>query len=625
MNNFCWKFPRLGLAWLAILLAAVALSACGGSKDSATNTTGQNGALAVSLTDGAGDFAAYTVDVVALSLTRADGTVVSTLPLSTRLDFTQYIDMSEFLTMATIPAGTYVAATLTLDYSNADIRVENSGGDLVKVAKIIDAAGNPLSQVAVAVRLDDRNRLLIAPGVPMHLQLDYDLKATNTVTFDTQGVATMSVEPYLIADLNHDDGSKTQRVRGLLDTVAPAEHTFTALIRPFYAALSGDHQHFGLTTVTTDSATLYDLNGTSYQGPDGLTAMQGLAPHCALVVLGRLEFAPLRFVATQVSGGSSVAWSGKDIAAGTVLARSGNSLRLKGATLVHSDGSLTFNDLLTVTIASGTGVRRQLSAASFTSADISVGQRLTVFGALNLDDPQNPFLDATAGQVNLEMTTLLGKVVTVNSADPVAQLNLGLLAINPHRATLFDFSGTGSEAGSNADPNNYQIQTGALSLAGLSPGSPVMVRGFVQPFGAAPQDFNAQTIINLTNAGALLRVSWLPANASAFSDVSATGLTLNLTGVGPEHCVFRGLAPTDLNTLGQSPQIIPRADNKGLFILRVDGTLQPFATFENFRSAVAEALTNGKLARTVWAQGDFADATATLSADRVDLQLVSPL
>ena len=113
---------RNGLALAMALAVAVLLLfgmyGCSGGGSDTPAVSGQDndsGEVAVSLTDAPGDFATYTVDVLSLVLTRANGDKVSTLPQETRLDFTQYTDMTEFLTAATVPKGVYVAATLTLD------------------------------------------------------------------------------------------------------------------------------------------------------------------------------------------------------------------------------------------------------------------------------------------------------------------------------------------------------------------------------------------------------------------------------------------------------------------------------------------------------------------------------
>ena len=104
---------------VSVVTAAVALGlyAC-------RNLTDEEGVVAIGLTDAQGDFLTYTVDVTSLTLTKADSTFVQTLPQRTRVDFAQIVDLTEFVTGATIPAGTYVSATLNLDYTNADIQVE---------------------------------------------------------------------------------------------------------------------------------------------------------------------------------------------------------------------------------------------------------------------------------------------------------------------------------------------------------------------------------------------------------------------------------------------------------------------------------------------------------------------
>ena len=154
------------------------LAGCsGGSGDSGAGGGG-SGEVVVGLTDVEGDFLTYTVDVLSLTLTKKNGAVVETLPLETRVDFAQYTEMTELLTAATVPSGVYVKASLTLDYTNADIQVEDADGNTVQVDTILDEDGKELSILEVAVHLEERNQLLIVPGIPAHLTLDFDLKVS---------------------------------------------------------------------------------------------------------------------------------------------------------------------------------------------------------------------------------------------------------------------------------------------------------------------------------------------------------------------------------------------------------------------------------------------------------------
>src|SRR5258705_11840404 len=93
--------------------------------------------------------------------------------------------------------------------------------------------------------------------------------------------------------------------------------------------------------------------------------------------------------------------------------------------------------------------------------------------------------------------------------------------------SLFNFTGTGTP-GNDADPANYQVGTGALSLAGISSGTPVYARGFVHLYGQAPSDFDAVSIVNVAATPALLLTGWEPATAAPFKSSSASAIVLNL-------------------------------------------------------------------------------------------------
>ena len=204
------------IVWSSVWFMMVfLLIGCSNSSSAPDSDTADRGELMISLTDAEGDFSSYTVDVLSVNLTRQNGTVVSTLPVTTRVDFAQYAEMTEFLTASTIPSGVYTQASLTLDYQDADIWVENAVGDLVPVNSIVDEDGNPITTMTVSVSLQDSNALLIAPGIPAHLTLDFDLISSNQVEFGSDGTPTLTVAPILIAEIDPED-SKTHRLRGVL-------------------------------------------------------------------------------------------------------------------------------------------------------------------------------------------------------------------------------------------------------------------------------------------------------------------------------------------------------------------------------------------------------------------------
>src|SRR5262250_2523044 len=94
---------------LAGIAVAVLLSACGGGSGGgdAPPAAAMTGNVMVGIHDAAGDFLTYTVDVTSIRLERANGDVIETVPLTTRIDFAQLTDLTEFFTIATVPSGTY--------------------------------------------------------------------------------------------------------------------------------------------------------------------------------------------------------------------------------------------------------------------------------------------------------------------------------------------------------------------------------------------------------------------------------------------------------------------------------------------------------------------------------------
>ena len=607
--------------FLCLFLACLlAVGAMGCSSGGATDTaSGDDGEIVVSLTDAAGDFASYTVDVTSLNLTKANGTQVTVLPLSTRVDFSQYTEMTEFLTAATVPSGNYVAAAMTLDFQDADIWVEDASGANIQVTTILDENGDPITTLEVSVRLEDKNKLTIAPGIPVHLMLDFDLQASNHVNFDDPADPVLTVDPFLVADVDRTNQHKIHRIRGLLDDVNLDESSFSVILRPFYCALADTHRQYGIRSVVTTDETVYSINDAAYEGNDGLVALDALDPLTPVVALGDLKFDPLRFEASEVYAGASVPGAGLDVISGWVTQRVGDTLTVKGASLIRSGNTFLFNDEVTLTIADTTVVTRQISIDTYSKDDISIGQHITAFGTLTNIDPESLAMDASEGFVRMTLTTIRGTVISVDDTDPAAQLIVDLQSIGKFRVGLFDFTGTGTTIANDADPENYQIFTGTMDLSEIIAGTPIQLKGFVEPFGLAPPDFSAYTAIDVTDLKAFVRINWDPATDTPFTASSTDGLELNLEGVGNLHYLVRGSVVTDLNDLFSAPTIVPDEDDEGLFVLRYDGVTEIHMVFEDFVTRIQELLDEGNDAKKVNAMGQFDDATATLTADVIEI------
>ena len=589
-----------------LILLALSLSGCGGGGGGGSSSGGQttSGEVVIGITDAEGDFIAYSVDIVSITLTKASGAVVETLPLTTRVDFAQYTEMTELVTAATIPSGVYTGAKIRLDYTKADIRVADANGQAVAaVAK--DQNGQPITTMELTVKLDDRASLVIVPGIPSHLTLDFNLQASNTVNASLSP-PVVTVQPFLVAQVNEED-PKTNRIRGPLKSVNQNNSSFQVILCPYHR-LTGD---FGTLTVITTQDTTFEIDGVSYTGAEGLSKLASKPFGTATVAIGDQQMALRRFVAQEVYAGSSVAFGADDAVTGSVIARSGDNLTLRGATLVRKDGTIIFNDNLTVQLADSTIVTGQGTHGTvYTKNDISVGQYISALGTLS-GSPGSYVLDAKQGLVRMQVTILTGTVNSLSSGS----LDLNLQTINGRRVSLFNFAGTGTTSANDADPSNYQVSTGTLSLSGISAGTPVRVRGLVRAFGQAPPDFTAWTIINVAALPATLFFDWNPASATPFSSISSTGMTLNPAGVGTLHHILRGWVWTDV--LPNSPIVQPKSASLGLYAICYQGTVQLYTQFDTYSQALQTSLNSGNKARLLCAYGTFTDATTTLDATRV--------
>ncbi|MBI3775629.1 MAG: DUF4382 domain-containing protein [Gammaproteobacteria bacterium] len=598
-----------GISALTLAASVAVLPACQQNSKTASNlgsSSGSDSNLAIGLTDAKGDFISYTVDVKSLTLTKANGAIVETLPVTTKVDFAQYTDLTEFLTAATVPNGAYTSATMILDYSQANIQVEGDNGEAVKVGKIVDAQGKDISTLEVNVKFEgDKHKLVIAPGRPASLTLDFDLKASNTVSADQSSV---TVEPYLLAEIESHK-PKLHRLRGGLKSVDIANSSFDLILRPFAHELKDKdkHEHFGALNVITDANTVFDIDGVTYDGSSGLKTLNTMATFTAVVAIGDLKFNPRRFVAREVYAGSSVPGGILDVVTGNVIERAGNILTVKGATLVRKGGGMIFNDTVTVTVADTTKVHRQLSKDIFNIGAISVGQRVTVHGTLTDENPGSLKLDAANGSVRLLLTTLRGTVVSTNNV--THSLVMNLQTIDGRQVSLFKFLGTGIDSSNDADPAYYEINAGSMDLSGLSVGAPLAVRGFVTPFGSAPNDFVAQTLVDAEDVPTTMFVDWTPATATAFSSPSATSLTLNLAG-SPLHEVQRAGVKTELSG---APVIQPSNDDDGMYFIKQNAVTQMYTSFANFTAGLQTRLSANAKVEGLVATGKYDDITLTLT------------
>jgi hypothetical protein len=148
-----------------VIFTLFLLAACGGGAGSESTdpiaaaecdpansaSLAECGSVLIALTDADGDFLNYTVDVLSLTLETANGRIVETLPRKTRINFTDYVDLSELVSVVNIPPATYVAGSISLDYAESEVFVEADGA--AKEAVVTDIDGNTLTQTRLNIRL----------------------------------------------------------------------------------------------------------------------------------------------------------------------------------------------------------------------------------------------------------------------------------------------------------------------------------------------------------------------------------------------------------------------------------------------------------------------------------------
>ena len=413
-----------------------------------------------------------------------------------------------------MPAGIYTGASLTLDYANALIVVDNGNGGLTVpgnniVNSLTDAAlVGSNSQLTLTMQLPNSRPLVITRGTVAHLALDFDLAASNTVVPAAPGAGTLAgdvkvkVNPVILAADIVPDPNKELRLRGTLVSVTntPPAMSYTVKVAPFY--LRGDASHGEVVVRTTDTTT-FTINGVTKSGTTGLAELALLPADSMTLAQGTFDRTTRTYTATSVIAGSSLPLTGFDLLHGTVIARSGNVLTVAGALSVSDynnpghnytlpgngqglghqkdngnghgnsngmghrkyDGSdddgwrFQFNRQVPVTVGSNTKVTRAGSPTPGTAQDISVGQRITLYGKLGQDSMGGRTFDATQGGARLLVSGLWGNFLSQSAG--VATIDLQQL--DGRLPGAYNFAGTGTTSAN--DANSCRLHGGGAAGA----------------------------------------------------------------------------------------------------------------------------------------------------------------
>jgi len=567
-------------------------------------------------------FASYVVTVDSVTLTDSVGNVYTAISTAEPVDFAKISNVAELWGNADIPADTYVSASITLDYTNAQIAVFVNG---VPTRTTVELAGDAtLSTIAVDVVFDPNNPLVVtnsfATTNAQRLSLDFDLAASNTVDFTTTPYPTVNANPYL-RFANAAPDTKKIRIRGPLINSNTSTGTFSIYERPFYDEVD----NLGTLSIFNDDATIWNIDGTIYTGAPGLVQLQTLsAGVTTTLTYATFEVTPSTenaqgqptgtagiFNSLYVVAGGSLETNYTEHLNGEVIKRDGNILTLTNATVAGATVALnqgyfdylngapagdTYTSIAEVQIGPTTIVSAEGTAAlqNLDYNSIAVGQQISAIGTYSspaagtiLLDAVSPTPGSTAGQVRLLPTNLYGTVQS--TADNTLTMNLA--AIDEVPVSQFDFTGNGASTPTAAAFSVNTANAGTGDFAAAAAGTPVFVSGFTTAFGSAPPDF--ESFVNLQKAPtpdsvvsgvnlesdvpAVLQVLWSgTGTATPFATFTASGLTIDLANTALASAVVQiGPESVPLASLSGTLNVVPNTVSNCVTPVPATSTQQP--------------------------------------------------
>ncbi len=526
----------------------------------------------LSLTDDAGQFSSYLVTIDSVVMVGKNNGSITAIAVPELVDFTKLQNLSELWATASLPVDTYTSAIITLDYTSAQISVMVNGAPVK--ATIVDPTGVVPTTVTVTVNLDPSNELTLLPTFAtsnaLRLSFNLDLAASNTIDFTTSP-PTVKVKPFMSVSTNSPD-NKLMRVRGALINSSVDLGTYTVVVRPFF----DEANSLGILTVFNNANTIYTFGGLTYVGASGLTPISQASAGNTLIA----AFTTFEPTTTPTAGVNAGIFNSVYVVAGgtledffteglegDVIARSGNVLTVRGATLTVNLAEVVQYENLDSqvilgpsTLVTADGIST-LGPLNFNS--VSVGQHITARGLYSVNAAGVTVLDSTGatsedtGSVRIQSTELFGSLISAGAGS----LALNLQAIENWPASVYNFAGNGVSAAQDPIAANYLVNTGALTLPTAAAGDPLWIDGFTSPFGSAPPDFIAEAVNAEPTVPATLVVAWTGTGTAApFASLTSTGLTINLANAAFGSGQLRiGAESVDITTLSATPTIVPAA------------------------------------------------------------------
>ena len=599
------------------------------------------------LTDDPGQFTSYIVTIDSVTLTGQNNGVVGAIEVPETVDLTKLTNLSELWSTASVPVDTYTSATITLDYTSAQISVMVNGAPVK--ATIVDPSGVTPTVVTVNVNLDPGNLLTLIPTFAtsnaLRFHVNFDMSASNTINLTTSP-PTVTIKPFMSVSTTEPD-NKLIRVRGALINSNVDLGTYTVVVRPFFDEVNS----LGTMTLFNGPNTIFTFGGVTYTGSATGLVPLSQASAGSTVAAAFTTFEPTTtpqagvtagiFNSVYVVAGGTLEDFFTEGMEGDVIARSGNVLTVRGATLFDNDAQVVQYENLDsqVLLAPATLVTADgINLGPLNSNSISVGQHITARGIFSVNAAGITVLDSTGnssedtGSVRLQSTELFGTLVSAAAGS--AALNLQTIENWP--AGVYTFAGNGTSAGQDPTAANYLVNTGALPVTAAA-GDPLWIEGFTSPFGTAPPDFIAEAVNTEANEPATLVVLWSGTGTAApFATETASGLTIDLGNAAFASGQLRlGGDSIDIKTLSASPMIVPAVAQpaaNGLPLFNplftfgpganpevVTANISSFNGFVNFVQRLNASLATPTPATQFVARGFYNPTANTFTASSIDV------
>jgi hypothetical protein len=648
-------------------------------------------------TEPAPQYASYVVTIDSITLTRSDNTVYTAVATPEVVDLTQINNFAELWSSGAIPNGTYIAATITLDYTTAAIALRKGNvavpctlGAAVSgsACSVLDAFTKATpTTYALTVVFDPANQPTITPTFAstsaILTAVDIDLPGSGYIDTST-ATPIVYVRPYLTIGHQPSD-TKLIRVRGPLANSSVNVETYTVFIRPFY----DEANNLGQLTLFSQPTTIYTLNGVGYLGDAGLNALSVLSAGSTMTAgftTFQPDYNPLngafagRFNLQYVIAGSTLEDIYTNGISGDVIARSGNTLTLRGATVIFTTND-TFeyepadcNVVLgadTIVTADDNPLLKNLSQSSIAVGDhisargnyqqVSAGQcGIGLFGVpveLNSTGTQA----TNTGSARLQPNEAFGTLVS----SAAGSLVMDLTSIDYWPVAAYNFAGNGATT---PVPAAFSVDTEGLTLpADTAPGDPIWLSGYASHFGEAPPDYLSFALNNelsVQTAGgslggavpttpgsggcgvgsqvcdpAVLSVNWGAGTTTPFTSINDHSFSIDLANtkivtatiqIGPETILMSSLpsSPTVVpTTLATTETFAPRyswgnpVTSSSTETVASTTNLKISSVFSEFASGALTGVSTTDPAEQLVARGIYDRATNTFTATAIDFAL----